>query len=109
MIGSRINLNPLVAIIVLILFGELWGTAGLFLAFPLAAILKVIFDKIPGLKPYGFLLGEPQKYHLKKYSLLHLKRVQNIQELREQSPLSEVLPGEPGADPLPGDVENSKV
>jgi predicted PurR-regulated permease PerM len=108
-IGSRINLNPLVAIIVLILFGELWGTAGLFLAFPLAAILKVIFDKIPGLKPYGFLLGEPQKYHLKKYSLLHLKRVQNIQELREQSPLSEVLPGEPGADPLPGDVENSKV
>ena len=108
-IGSRINLNPLVAIIVLILFGELWGTAGLFLAFPLAAILKVIFDKIPGLKPYGFLLGEPQKYHLKKYSLPHLKRVQNIQELREQSPLNEVLPGEPGADPLPGDIENSKA
>ena len=69
----------------------------LFLAFPLAAILKVIFDKVPGLKPYGFLLGEPQKYHLKKYSL---KRVQEIQEL-SQSPLNEVLPGEPGAGPLP--------
>jgi len=104
-IGSRINLNPLVAILVLILFGEMWGVAGLFLAFPLTAILKVIFDKIPGLKPYGFLLGEPQKYHLKKYSLPHLKRVQHIEELRGQSPLNEVLPGEPGADPLPGDIK----
>jgi predicted PurR-regulated permease PerM len=104
-IGSKINLNPLVAILVLILFGEMWGIAGLLLAFPLAAILKVIFDKIPGLKPYGFLLGEPQKYHLKKYSLPHLKRMQHIQELHQQSPLNEVLPGEPGADPLPGDIK----
>jgi len=106
-IGSRINLNPLVAILVLILFGEMWGLAGLFLAFPLAAILKVVFDKIPGLKPYGFLLGEPQKYHLKKYSLPHLKRVQHIEELRQQSPLNDALPGEPGADPFPGDIKEA--
>ena len=105
-IGSRISINPLVAIFILFLFGELWGLAGLFLAFPLAAILKVIFDTIPGLKPYGFLLGEPQKYHLKKYSLLHIKRMQSIQEMKEQTPISEVLPGAPGADPLPGDGEN---
>jgi len=104
-IGSRVHLNPLVAILVLILFGEMWGIAGLFLAFPLAAILKVIFDKIPGLKPYGFLLGEPQKYHLKKYSLPHLKGVQDIEDLKHQSPLHKVLPGEPGADPLPGDIK----
>jgi len=104
-IGSRINLNPLVAILVLILFGEMWGIAGLFLAFPLAAILKVVFDKIPGLKPYGFLLGEPQKYHLKKYSLPHLKSVQNMEELRQQAPMNEMLPGEPGVDPLPGDIK----
>jgi predicted PurR-regulated permease PerM len=106
-IGSRISINPLVAIFILFLFGELWGLAGLFLAFPLAAILKVIFDTIPALKPYGFLLGEPQKYHLKKYSLLHIKRVQNIREMREQTPINEVLPGQPGTDPLPGDSGNS--
>ncbi|HET9826855.1 MAG TPA: AI-2E family transporter [Chitinophagaceae bacterium] len=107
-IGSRISINPLVAIFILFLFGELWGLAGLFLAFPLAAILKVIFDTIPGLKSYGFLLGEPQKYHLKKYSLLHIKRLQSIQEMKEQTPMSEVLPGEPGADPLPGDGESPR-
>ena len=103
-IGSKISINPLVAIFILFLFGELWGLAGLFLAFPLAAILKVIFDTIPGLKPYGFLLGEPQKYHLKKYSLLYIRRMQNIQEMKEQTPINEALPGEPGADPLPGDT-----
>jgi predicted PurR-regulated permease PerM len=102
-IGARISINPLVAIFILFLFGELWGLAGLFLAFPLAAILKVIFDTVPGLKPYGFLLGEPQKYHLKKHSALHIKRMQSIQELKAQTPINEVLPGEPGADPLPGD------
>ena len=107
-IGSRINLNPLVAIFVLFLFGELWGLAGLFLAFPLTAILKVIFDRVPGLKPYGFLLGEPQKYHLKRHSMLHLKRMQNIQELKEQTPINDLLPGEPGIDPLPGDSTDEK-
>ena len=101
-IGSRVNINPLVAIFVLFLFGELWGLPGLFLAFPLVAILKVIFDRVPGLKPYGFLLGEPQKYHLKKESLSHLQRMQKIQELKDLTPMNEQLPGEPGADPLPG-------
>ena len=43
-IGSRVNINPLVAIFILFLFGELWGLSGLFLAFPLVAILKVIFE-----------------------------------------------------------------
>jgi predicted PurR-regulated permease PerM len=103
-IGSRTNLNPLVAIFILFIFGELWGLAGLFLAFPLAAILKVIFDRVPGLKPYGFLLGEPQKYHLKKHSLKHLQAMENIQEMKGQSPMGDVLPGETGPDPLPGDA-----
>ncbi len=102
-IGSRVNINPLVSIFILFMFGELWGLPGLFLAFPLAAVLKVIFDRVNGLKPYGFLLGEPQKYHLKKFSLLHLKRKQQIEELKAQTPMSDQLPGEPGQDPLPGE------
>ena len=102
-IGSRVNINPLVSIFILFMFGELWGLAGLFLAFPLAAILKVIFDRVNGLKPYGFLLGEPQKYHLKKFSLTHMQRKQSLEELQAQKPLSDVLPGETGVDPLPGD------
>ena len=94
-IGSRVSLNPLIAIFVLFLFGELWGLPGLFLALPLTAIMKVIFDTAPGLKAYGFLLGEPEKYHLKKHSYLYIKKLHQLIEIRKQKPMSESLPGEP--------------
>lgn len=98
-IGSRVSINPLVAIFVLFLFGELWGLPGLFLALPLTAILKVIFDAVPGLKSYAFLLGSPEKYHLKKHSLLHIKGLQRIMDLRKQKPIVESLPDEPVTEP----------
>jgi predicted PurR-regulated permease PerM len=82
-IGSRVSLNPLIAIFVLFLFGELWGLAGLFLALPLTAILKVIFDTVPDLKAYGFLLGEPEKHHLKN-QYLHIRRLHRLIEIRRK-------------------------
>jgi hypothetical protein len=33
--------------------------------------------------------------------MLHIQRLQAIQELNEQTPIKTVLPGEPGVDPLP--------
>jgi len=63
-VGSKVSINPLAAIIVLLLWGQLWGLAGLVLALPLTAILKVIFDAVDSLKPYGFLLGEAE--HVRK-------------------------------------------
>ena len=88
-IGHKVSINPLVAIFLLFLFGELWGLAGLFLAIPLTAILKVIFDAIPGLHPYGFLLGEPQKYHLNKYSLFYINTLQRKKEMENKKPMGE--------------------
>jgi len=58
-VGSKVSVNPLAAIIALFLGGQLWGLSGLILALPVTAILKVIMDTIPSLEPYGFLLGEP--------------------------------------------------
>lgn len=84
-IGSRVSINPLMGIFMLFLFGALWGLAGLFLSFPLTAILKVIFDTVPALKAYGFLLGEPEKYHLKRHSMLHIKRLHNLMERRKKA------------------------
>jgi predicted PurR-regulated permease PerM len=56
-IGSKVKLNALVSIIVVIIGGALWGISGMFLSIPLLAILKVIFDNIESLRPWGFLLG----------------------------------------------------
>ena len=72
-VGSKVSINPLVAIFSLLLFGKLWGLAGLILAIPVTAICKIIFDLLPGFKAIGFLLGRPQKYHFKPYSSLHAK------------------------------------
>jgi predicted PurR-regulated permease PerM len=45
-----------------LLGGEmLWGIPGLILALPCTAIIKVIFDHVPTLQPYGFILGEAPK------------------------------------------------
>lgn len=69
-VGSKISINPLVAILVLILFGNLWGISGLILALPITAMCKIIFDAVPGLRPYGFLLGVPRRHHLKNRHLV---------------------------------------
>lgn len=59
-VGSKISVNPLAAILGLFLGGSLWGIAGMALALPLTATLKVIFDAVEPLKPYGYLMGEPE-------------------------------------------------
>jgi predicted PurR-regulated permease PerM len=56
-VASRVQLNALVSIIVVMIGGALWGISGMFLSIPLTAIVKVIFDHIESLKPWGFLLG----------------------------------------------------
>ena len=55
--GSKVSINPMAAIVALILGGELWGTAGMILSIPLVAVLKVVFDANKTLDPWGFLLG----------------------------------------------------
>ena len=58
LVGSRIKINALVAIIAVVLGGTLWGVPGMFISLPLVAIAKLICDQIESLKPWGFLLGD---------------------------------------------------
>ena len=36
------------------------GVAGMFLALPVIAIIKIIFDRIESLKPWGMVLGDEE-------------------------------------------------
>jgi len=58
LIGKRLQLNPLVVTIALLLWGWIWGAMGLILAVPITAALKIIFDHVESLRPYGAWLGE---------------------------------------------------
>ncbi len=57
-VASKVKINALISIIVVLAFGALWGIPGMFLSIPLVGILKVICDRIESLKPWGFLLGD---------------------------------------------------
>jgi predicted PurR-regulated permease PerM len=53
MIGGRLNLNPLVVTIALLIWGWLWGAVGLILAIPITGALKIVFDHVESLRPFG--------------------------------------------------------
>lgn len=56
-VGGNVKLNPLICILAVIVGATLWGIPGMFLSIPLAAIMKLIFDRIESLQPWGFLMG----------------------------------------------------
>jgi predicted PurR-regulated permease PerM len=57
-VASKVKINALFSIIVVIAGNALWGIPGMFVSIPLLAIVKLIFDHIEPLKPWGFVLGD---------------------------------------------------
>lgn len=64
-VASKVKINALFSIIVVIAGNALWGIPGMFLSIPLLAIVKLICDHIEPLKPWGFLLGDTMPSLLK--------------------------------------------
>jgi predicted PurR-regulated permease PerM len=58
LIGKRLKLNPLVVTIALLVWGWSWGATGLLLAIPITGAMKIIFDHIDSLHPFGMWLEE---------------------------------------------------
>lgn len=57
-VGSKVKINPLITLLGVILGEMVWGIPGMFLSIPVIAIIKIIFDRIDSLQPWGYLLGE---------------------------------------------------
>jgi len=57
-VGSKVRINALITVLGVIIGGSVWGISGTFLAIPVIAILKIIFDRVETLKPWGLLLGD---------------------------------------------------
>jgi len=57
-IGKRLQLNPLVVTIALLVWGWIWGAMGLILAIPIMGALKIICDHIAALHPFGAWMEE---------------------------------------------------
>jgi putative permease len=74
-VGSKVKLNTLTAVLGLVIGEMMWGITGMFLSIPVIAIAKVIFDRVEGLKPWGMVLGEDE-----------------LEEAQEKVPAGEELP-----------------
>ncbi|WP_306350763.1 AI-2E family transporter [Flavobacterium sp. '19STA2R22 D10 B1'] len=62
-VGSKVKINTLVALLGLVVGEMMWGITGMFLSIPVIAIFKVIFDRVDGLKPWGMVLGEDEQHY----------------------------------------------
>jgi predicted PurR-regulated permease PerM len=56
-VASRVRINALVSIVIVLMGGALWGVSGMFLSIPFIGVLKIIFDRLPEMKPWGLLIG----------------------------------------------------
>lgn len=73
-VGQRVNINPLFTILGLVAGELLWGIAGMALAIPIVAIVKIVCDNVPGLRAYGLLIGPEDKGRSRTSPLASLKR-----------------------------------
>ena len=53
-VASRVKINALVSVVAVSVGNAIWGIPGMFLSFPLTAIIKVIFDNSESFKPWFF-------------------------------------------------------
>ena len=83
-VGSKVRINSLSAIVGVFIAGSLDGISGMFLALPVIAVLKIIFDRTDMFKQWGVLLGDdmPDKSPM-SFPSLRRKKLLKETETRE--------------------------
>lgn len=56
--GNSTNINPLVILLSIVIFGSITGILGIILTVPILAVIKVMIDHYPHLKPWTYLLED---------------------------------------------------
>ncbi|MEJ5996145.1 AI-2E family transporter [Pedobacter sp. Du54] len=74
-VGSKVKINALFAFIGIIVGEMIWGISGMFLCIPYLAMLKIIFERVDGLKAWGTLLGEEEKKPRKRRTYRITKKI----------------------------------
>lgn len=82
-VASKVRINALIAVIVVLIGNALWGIPGMFLALPVTGILKVIFEHVEGLKPWAYLLGDKMPVPGKNIFNFSRKRKQPLPETQK--------------------------
>ncbi|MEO6316442.1 MAG: AI-2E family transporter [Chitinophagaceae bacterium] len=83
-VGSKVRINALVTVVGVVIGEMIWGIPGMFLSVPVVAVLKIIFDRVPSLQPWGLLLGDEEA---KKQSRKLEKAIDKVEQVvQDESP-----------------------
>jgi len=58
LMGSSLNISPLVVFLTLAIWGVIWGISGMLLSVPITVILMIIMSEFPGSRPLAILLSQ---------------------------------------------------
>lgn len=79
-IGSKVKINALFSFLAILVGEALWGISGMFLCIPILGVLKIIFDRVDGLQPWGLLIGDDEVHRHRR------KKNKNKKEPTEAEP-----------------------
>ena len=60
-VGSKVRINAFMTILGVVIGEMLWGIPGMFLSIPVIAVLKIIFDRVESLQPWGIIMGDEER------------------------------------------------
>jgi predicted PurR-regulated permease PerM len=60
-VAGKVQVNALAAVVGVLVGNAVGGIAGMFLALPAMAILKIVFERVEGLRPWATLLGDEDR------------------------------------------------
>ena len=64
--GDGLGLSPIAILLALVIWGYIWGFAGMVIAVPMMVIIKIICENVPVLEPISILLGSRRAVQVKK-------------------------------------------
>jgi len=73
-VGSKVRINALITVLGVVIGEMIWGIPGMFLSIPVTAVLKIIFDRVESLKPWGIIMGDEEKKQNKLATRLMIKK-----------------------------------
>jgi len=60
-VGSKVRINAFMTILGVVIGEMIWGIPGMFLSIPVIAVLKIVFDQVESLQPWGIILGDEER------------------------------------------------
>ena len=72
-VGDKVNINPLMAIMALIFFGSFWGIGGVLLALPITSIIRIIFGQFESTESIALLMSSDIHNEAEKFKDLPSK------------------------------------